>query len=118
MANKQFERCLPAGIATESREFQQNLQHCGFPDTQGQGAQQHCQQEPEFEDPGTVLGFVMQDEEPGEVLGRIEAEFLKMLQGLQEGRAEISVVSLFPCYFLQRQGEGGGFPIGQYSNPH
>jgi hypothetical protein len=71
---------MAANLRQPFEQRQPVSQHDGE-DQDYNGNQQHnSPQDPEFED--TSLDFVLQDEEPGVVLGRIEAEVLKLLRGL------------------------------------
>ena len=72
-------------------------QHQCLPDPEIQFYHQSQQQQPSQIQQGPVNAdavalFTLQDEDPSEVLGRIEAELLTMLHSLHEGRVEMSVV--------------------------
>ena len=57
-----------------------------------QELQQHSQVQQVLVEANATV-FTMQDEDPSEVLGRIEAELLSILRGLREGHVEMSVVT-------------------------
>jgi len=86
-----FDRSLPASHPDAGdQEYNESQQYYGPPD-------------PDFEDTNLDQHFIMQDEEPSVVLGRIEAECLKLLRGLDENPPRIpdmSVVS--PANTLRR----------------